>query len=80
MAAIVTFLSSSRTKLLGIERVPTVSLVHLDAEQRRAYVLADNKLALNAGWDHELSPASIIDSSPASQRLNTSRNFCILRS
>jgi ParB-like chromosome segregation protein Spo0J len=41
-------------KLLGLESVPTVRLAHLNAAQRRAYVLADNKLALNAGWDHEL--------------------------
>jgi DNA modification methylase len=41
-------------KLLGLESVPTVRLAHLDAAQRRAYVLADNKLALNAGWDRDL--------------------------
>jgi DNA modification methylase len=41
-------------KLLGLESVPTLRLAHLDASQRRAYVLADNKLALNAGWDQEL--------------------------
>jgi len=41
-------------KLLGMESVPTLKLSHLDAAQRRAYVLADNKLALNAGWDREL--------------------------
>src|SRR6266566_654392 len=41
-------------KLIGLESVPTVRLAHLDAAQRRAYVLADNKLALNAGWDQEL--------------------------
>jgi DNA modification methylase len=41
-------------KLLGMERVPTLRLSHLDAAQRRAYVIADNKLALNAGWDREL--------------------------
>ena len=41
-------------KLLGMPSVPTLRLSHLDAAQRRAYVLADNKLALNAGWDHEL--------------------------
>ena len=29
-------------------------LSHLNAAQRKAYVIADNKLALNAGWDHEL--------------------------
>src|SRR6266852_1213861 len=41
-------------KLLGLESVPTVLLSHLSPAQRRAYVLADNKLALNAGWDREM--------------------------
>lgn len=41
-------------KLLGMENVPTVELAHLTKEERRAYVLADNKLAANAGWDNEL--------------------------
>jgi DNA modification methylase len=41
-------------KLLGMHSVPTLRLSHLDAAQRRAYVIADNKLALNAGWDREL--------------------------
>src|SRR5271165_3185263 len=41
-------------KLIGLQSVPTVRLSHLDAAQRRAYVLADNKLALNAGWDGEV--------------------------
>jgi DNA modification methylase len=39
---------------LGIESVPTLKLSHLNAEERRAYVLADNKLAENAGWDEEI--------------------------
>lgn len=38
-------------KDLGLKEVPVVVLDHLTAAQRRAYVLADNKLALNAGWD-----------------------------
>ena len=41
-------------RLLGLKTVPTVALSHLDATERRAYVLADNKLALNAGWDQEI--------------------------
>src|SRR4051794_4636343 len=40
-------------KHLGIDSVPTLRLSHLNAAQRRAYVIADNKLALNAGWDRE---------------------------
>lgn len=39
---------------LGLETVPTISLEGLTAEEMRAYVLADNKLALNSGWDPEL--------------------------
>jgi DNA modification methylase len=41
-------------KLLGWETVPTIVLAHLSEDERRAYVLADNKLALNAGWDREI--------------------------
>jgi ParB-like chromosome segregation protein Spo0J len=41
-------------KLLGLTEVPTLRLSHLSATERRAYVLADNKLALNAGWDQEI--------------------------
>jgi ParB-like chromosome segregation protein Spo0J len=39
---------------LGLASVPTLKLSHLSAAERRAYVLADNKLALNAGWDNEI--------------------------
>ena len=38
---------------LGWTSVPTLALSHLSEAERRAYVLADNKLALNAGWDKE---------------------------
>jgi len=41
-------------KLLGMDRVPCVRLEHMTPEQKRAYVLADNKLALNAGWDEQI--------------------------
>ena len=41
-------------KLLGLTTVPTLALSHLSEAERRAYVLADNKLALNAGWDSEI--------------------------
>ncbi len=41
-------------KLLGMREVPTLALSHLSEAERRAYILADNKLALNAGWDREL--------------------------
>lgn len=41
-------------KELGMTEVPVIRISHLTAEQRRAYVIADNKLALNAGWDTEI--------------------------
>src|SRR5688572_7412721 len=41
-------------KLLDQQSVPAVRLSHLTAAERKAYVIADNKLALNAGWDKEL--------------------------
>jgi hypothetical protein len=46
-------------KLLGLQSVPTLRLSHLDAAQRRAYVLADNKLALGAGWDRDALAAEL---------------------
>lgn len=39
---------------LGIERVPTIRLDKMTDAQKRAYIIADNKLAENAGWDREL--------------------------
>lgn len=39
---------------LGMESVPVIVLAHLTEAQKRAYVIADNKLALNAGWDDDL--------------------------
>ena len=41
-------------KQLGLTQVPVVVLDHLSEAQKRAYVIADNKLALNAGWDDDL--------------------------
>ena len=40
-------------KELDIPEVPTITLENLTEAQRKAYVIADNKLALNAGWDEE---------------------------
>ena len=39
---------------LGMEEVPVIELTHLSETQKKALILADNKLALNAGWDAEL--------------------------
>ena len=41
-------------KELGMKEVPCVRLEHMTPVQKKAYILADNKLALNAGWDEEL--------------------------
>lgn len=41
-------------KQLGLSEVPTIAIEHLSDEQMRAYMLADNKIAANAGWDHEI--------------------------
>jgi DNA modification methylase len=39
---------------LELDSVPCIRLNHLSETQRRAYIIADNKLAMNAGWDDEL--------------------------
>jgi len=44
---------------LEIDQVPCLKLGHLSDAQRRAYVIADNKLALNADWDDETLKAEI---------------------
>ena len=46
---------------LGLAEVPVIELSHLSPAQRRAYVLADNKLALNAGWDDDLLRLELAD-------------------
>ena len=39
---------------LGMADVPVIELAGMSEAQRRAYVIADNKLALNAGWDRDV--------------------------
>lgn len=46
-------------KVLGLAEVPVLVLDHLTDAQRRAYVIADNKLALNAGWDEDVLRAEL---------------------
>jgi ParB-like chromosome segregation protein Spo0J len=46
---------------LGLTEVPTIALAHLSDAQKRAYILADNKLALNAGWDETLLRLELLD-------------------
>ena len=44
---------------LGLSKVPVLVLDRLTETQKRAYILADNKLAENAGWDEELLAAEL---------------------
>jgi ParB-like chromosome segregation protein Spo0J len=46
---------------LGETQVPTIELGHMSATQKRAYIIADNKLALNAGWDEQMLALEIQD-------------------
>lgn len=46
---------------LGLAEVPCIRLGHLSETQKRAYIIADNKLALNAGWDEELLGLELAD-------------------
>ena len=48
-------------QLLKLTEVPTITLSGLSDAQRRAYIIADNKLALNAGWDEQLLGIEITD-------------------
>ena len=41
-------------KKLGLKQVPTICLDHLSETQRKAYILADNRIALSSGWDNQL--------------------------
>lgn len=46
---------------LGLTEVPCIRLTHLTDAQKRAYVIADNKLALNAGWDEAMLKLELAD-------------------
>ena len=46
-------------KLLDLKTVPTICLAHLNDIERRAYLIADNKIALNASWDQELLASEV---------------------
>jgi ParB-like chromosome segregation protein Spo0J len=45
---------------LGLKQVPVIILDHLSEAQKRAYIIADNQLALQAGWDDELLRAELV--------------------
>jgi|JI9StandDraft_1071089.scaffolds.fasta_scaffold60692_3 hypothetical protein len=46
---------------LGLAEVPVIQLTHLTPPQRKAYILADNRLAMNAGWDNDLLRLEVVD-------------------
>ena len=46
---------------LAMNEVPTITLMGLSEAQRKAYVIADNKLALNAGWDDDLLKLEMLE-------------------
>lgn len=48
-------------KAEGMENVPIVKLSHLTDSQAKAYILADNRIAMNAGWDEELLSLELND-------------------
>ena len=46
---------------LGHDKVPTIELKDLTETQKKAYIIADNRLALNAGWDNEMLTIELND-------------------
>ncbi|MDF5949200.1 ParB/Srx family N-terminal domain-containing protein [Pseudomonas aeruginosa] len=50
---------------LELDQVPVIELAHLSVAQKRALVIADNRLALDAGWDEEMLALELADLSEA---------------
>jgi ParB family transcriptional regulator, chromosome partitioning protein len=48
-------------QLLGLDKVPCIRISHLTETQRKAYIIADNKIALNSGWDESLLALELAD-------------------
>ena len=46
---------------LGLDQVPVIELAHLTSAKKRALVIADNRLALDAGWDEEMLALEVTD-------------------
>jgi len=57
-------------KLLNLKTVPIIELTHLSENQKRAYIIADNKLAENAGWDYGILQEEMSDLSTADYDLS----------
>lgn len=56
-------------KKLGLNEVPCIRLEHLTDAQRKAFILADNKIALNSGWDYDLLKVEVEGLSDSDFRL-----------
>ena len=54
---------------LGLTEVPVIELAHLSTAQKRAYVIADNRLALDAGWDTQVLALELAELSEAGYAL-----------
>ena len=54
---------------LGLDQVPVIELAHLTAAQKRALVIADNRLALDAGWDEEMLALELAELSESGYEL-----------
>lgn len=54
---------------LGLDQVPVIELVHLTIAQKRALVIADNRLALDAGWDEEMLALELAELSESGYEL-----------
>lgn len=48
-------------KRVGLKEIPVIVLDYLTEAQKRAYIIADNKLAENAGWDNDLLRSELLD-------------------
>lgn len=48
-------------ELLKIEKVPVIKVDHLSEQQKKAYILADNKLTLNSEWDMQMLSIELLD-------------------
>jgi len=55
---------------MGMDEVPTITLPHLSESQKRAYIIADNRIALNSSWDEEMLNIELSDLSDESFNLS----------
>ena len=62
-----------------MDDVPCLRIEHMSPAEKRAYVLADNKLALNAGWDEELLALELKELMDADDRVRHRRHRLLHR-